>query len=81
MWNKWHLGHNPEDAAQHWNRIGHTRTKAKNRSWNQDPANYWGVEEKYASSATGGSSDRYNAPNPEESHAMWWDPNHPDYIG
>ena len=83
-WGEFHMGHHPEGASEHWNRIGHTQTKQDNNKWNKDDNNYWGVEDAATSQATGGGTDRYLIPGPPDhpdSHPMWWDPNHPDYAG
>ncbi|MDQ2807326.1 MAG: hypothetical protein M3Z04_10515, partial [Chloroflexota bacterium] len=68
------LGHKMElGASEHWNRIGHTQSKAQNRVWNQNPANYHGPEHKTESSASGSTSERYRVPSKAAgSHPDWW---------
>ncbi|WP_271782130.1 eCIS core domain-containing protein [Aquimarina algiphila] len=80
-WGKLVLGHHPMDASQHWNRIGHKKTKKHNVGWNNKPKNYWGPEDPKGSAGSGGGSQRYKSPIPHVSHPMWWNPNHKDYAG
>ncbi|MBD2336006.1 DUF4157 domain-containing protein [Calothrix sp. FACHB-156] len=79
-----HLGHHPEGASEHWNRIGHTQERVVNQKWNINPDNYWGPEDAKTSQATGGGTEGYKVPSPDydpPSHPMWWDPTHENYAG
>jgi hypothetical protein len=83
-WGEFHKGHHPVGASEHWNSVGHTKTKKENQEWNNNPNNYWGVEDEKTSQGTGGGTDGYIIPGPPDhpdSHPMWWDPNHPNYAG
>ncbi|GAL83318.1 hypothetical protein MYP_544 [Sporocytophaga myxococcoides] len=93
-WAKIALGHHDDvGCSVHWNdggghgphtKPGHTQTKDQNRAWNKNPDNYQGPEDRDESNKSGGSSPRYILPGPPnnpDSHKMWWDPTHPDYIG
>lgn len=67
------LGHKDPGASGHWNRVGHTQSKADNLTWNRNPNNYVGPEHKDESSASGGSSERYRVPSKAiGSHSSWW---------
>jgi hypothetical protein len=66
------LGHGPEGASEYWNRIGHTQTKAQNRTWNYDPANYHGPEHRIESAESGGSSPPYNVPTEDAGSNPEW---------
>ncbi len=66
------LGHKDPGASGHWNLHGHKQTKSDNTTWNKDPANYVGPEHKDESSASGGSSERYEVPmKARGSHSSW----------
>jgi len=84
------IGHIPgKGVVEHWNgdisgfAPGHTQTYEENKTWNQNPDNYHGPEEKDYSSKTGGESmNRYIVPGPHlvpPSNRMWWDPKDPNY--
>ncbi|MEG5164469.1 hypothetical protein QUB37_29270 [Microcoleus sp. AT3-A2] len=70
------LGHGPEGASDHWNRIGHTQTKDQNMEWNNNPDNYWGPEHKVESQASSSKADEFKPPSKErDSHPSWWSKN------
>jgi hypothetical protein len=66
------LGHGPEGASEHWNRIGHTQDRESNQKWNQKFETYHGPEHWLESSASGGSADPYRLPVKGKSHDSWF---------
>ena len=77
------LGHDDkEGASENWNRIGHTKHRTVNVAWNNNPANYWGVESPAASQESSRKAPRYREPGPgnPKSHEMWWNPKHAEYY-
>lgn len=93
-WDNIALGHHDDvGCSVHWNnggghgtfnKPGHTQTRDQNKDWNKNPDNYQGPEDRDESNKSGGSSPRYILPGPPnnpDSHKMWWDPTHADYVG
>ncbi len=72
------LGHS-EDASAHWNRIGHTQSRADNMLHNRQASTYHGIEEARASAASGSSAAGYRSPSPSSSHRSNWDPMDPNF--
>ncbi|HEY0076465.1 MAG TPA: hypothetical protein VGB77_20375 [Abditibacteriaceae bacterium] len=69
------LGHddNHGGASGHWNRIGHIQTREENKTWNKQPYNYWGPEERSESAKSGNEAEYYGIPAKYfGSHGMWW---------
>jgi hypothetical protein len=71
-----HLGHiEPPGCAGHFNNEGGYRLgKAGNRSWTNDPAQYWGPEHEDESSGSGGKAERYDLRKLAEPDC------HPDFL-
>ena len=67
------LGHKDPGCSGYWNKEGHKKSKAENKTWCKDSNNYWGPEHKKESSASGGKSERYRVPSKAiGSHPDWW---------
>lgn len=75
------MGHGPEDSVNYFNREGHEHPKSYNQAHNSSASVYHGLEDKYASAASGGSTvSRYPSPSPRHgSHASYYLRNHPDF--
>ncbi|MGV9293327.1 RHS repeat-associated core domain-containing protein [Amycolatopsis sp. NPDC003676] len=74
------MGHNPS-AGTHFNQTGIHQTPDQNFAHNSDVRIFKHLEPKKASAASGSQEPRFDAPTPKRGNRVYWDPNHPGYVG
>ncbi|WP_162834616.1 RHS repeat-associated core domain-containing protein [Amycolatopsis circi] len=74
------MGHSPS-AGTHFNQTGIHQTPDQNFAHNSDVRIFKHLEPAGASAASGSKEPKFGAPNPQHGNRVYWDPNHPGYVG